>query len=136
MGLQREVVLGDVGFAHPLPKTLAHRQFPQHDSDGEEIRTPIHGKPATCSGAMYASLPFMSREGLGCVRARELGDTEVDHLHHALVGDEDVLWADVAMDDAKWATREIPKRVDVVKGRQHIADDLECQAVGSSHLRR
>ena len=67
------------------------------------------GWPRTCSGDMYATVPssvpgcVSSVRSAGCGGSRlglQAGQAEIEDLHAAVGGQEDVLRLDVAVDDA------------------------------------
>jgi hypothetical protein len=56
-----------------------------------------------------------------------LGDAEVDDLDVPVVGDEDVVGADVAVHHLQRRAIEVAQLVGVVQPRQHAAEHLEVQ---------
>ena len=66
------------------------------------------GLPQACSGLMYSSLPRSAPASVMRGLAGRLGDAEVGELHVALERDQDVLRADVAVDDQHGLARARP----------------------------
>ena len=82
------------------------------------------GPPRACSGAMYDRILLLEDTHLRVGRVRpRLRDAEVDELHLAVVGDEDVVRAHVAVNDAERAASVVTKFVSAVQSRGSIGDD-------------
>ena len=103
----------------------------------EDVRRVVHGLAAHLLGRHVAdgaehdagSVPRVcGRAGLvdgrDRVRLRQLGQAEVEDLHAAVVGDEEVLGLEVAMDDAV-----------VVRGGEAVGD-LDGVVDGLAHRQR
>ncbi len=60
-------------------------------------------------------------------RVGRLGDAEVDHLDDAVIGDEDVLRAHVAVDDVDRRSVEIAQVVRVMEPGERVAQDANLE---------
>jgi hypothetical protein len=122
---RREVALAD-------EQPLAGQQLVQHDAAREDVALAIDRQAAHLLGRHVAELA-LEDAGLGLLAlARRLGDAEVDQLHLALEGDEDVLRADVAVDQVEVAAALVALVVRVV---QALAD-LHDHEAGLGHRHR
>ena len=104
------------------------------------------GSPRTCSGAMYPIVPSM-RPACVCggvvgsalmpdrsrLDLRELGEPEVENLHAAISGDEDVLRLQIAMNDPllvrrRQTTRDLHRILNRLAHRQRAGGEplSEC----------
>jgi hypothetical protein len=81
----------------------AEQQLGEHDAEREEVGPGVGHRVA---GLLGREVFVLARDDLAFLVVHEvegLRDAEVGELHVALVGDEDVLRADVAMDDVEVA---------------------------------
>ena len=69
------------------------------------------------------------RDAVACLR-----DAEIDEHRRARVRDEDVLWRDVAMDDAQQRAIALPEDVRRVEARSGVGADTERDARGDALL--
>jgi len=112
----REVALAD-------EEALAGQQLVQDDAAGEDVGAPIDRQAAHLLGRHVPELALEDAGlGLGALAGR-LGDAEVDQLHLALERDEDVLRADVAVDEVELAAGLVALVVRVVEALADLHDD-------------
>ncbi len=112
---------GEVGIAGE--ELLAADQFPEEDAGGEDVGAAVDGQALHLLGRHIAELA-LEDSGLRLLQpALRLGDAEVDQLHFAFEADEDVLRADVAMDDPERPARGVALAVRVVERLAHLRDD-------------
>ncbi len=105
-----ELVVGEVG-VEPFPG----EHLPQDDPQREDIDAPVLVLAADLFwghvAVLAAHLALLAALGA----ALGFGDAEVDQLHFAAVPDEDVLRADVAVDDAEQLAAFTPRLVSSVE---------------------
>jgi len=114
-----------------------HQQhFGEDDSEREEIRAPVHLLGVRRLGAEVPHFP-LDDPVLGVLLAvARTGDAEVGQLDLAVVGDDDVPGADVAVDDLLRLPVRRPKLVRELEAGADIGDDLCGQAPGTSSIER
>ena len=86
---------GEVGLADEEP--LTREQLVEHDADGEDVAASIERQPPHLLGRHVAELPLEDARLRLASLARRLRDAEVDDLDLAVVGQEHVLRAHVAV---------------------------------------
>ncbi len=77
----------------------AGEQLPEGDAESEEVGPGVHRLASGLLGSHVRELALEHARGAGAVAG--LGDAKVGQLHRPLVGDEDVVWRDVAVDEAE-----------------------------------
>ncbi len=113
-----------------MRKALTHGQhFKQHDASGKDVDAVIDA-----ARARQRRLDLLRRHvaqlalDLGTLRQLQpvscAGDAEVDDLDLACHRDQDVLGADVAMDDARELTRPIALGVGGLQALQHLDGEV------------
>lgn len=80
-------------------QALSREDLVQDDTDTEDIGALIEREPLDLFGGHVAEFTFEDTGLCACGLALGLGDAKVDDLDIAVVGDEDVLWRDIAVDD-------------------------------------
>ncbi len=106
-----------------LGEALPGDRLPEHHPHAEEVGPGVHQIAAGLLGRDVGELA-LEHAALGVAgRARGLGDAEVDHLHLPVVGDEHVLRAHVAVDDAQLGAVEVAQRVRVGEPGEHLGED-------------
>ena len=110
---RREVALAD-------EQALAGQELVEHDAAREDVAAPIDRQPAHLLRRHVAELALEDAGlGLGAL-ARRLRDTEVDELDLTLERDEDVLRADVAVDEVQLLAALVALVVRVVEALAHL----------------
>ena len=99
------------------PTSASHSMTPTENTSARRSTCP----PAICSGATYASLPLNTPARRLRRRVGRLRDAEVDELHLAVVRDDDVVRADVAVHDVERLAVEVAQFVCIVQPREHVA---------------
>jgi hypothetical protein len=94
---------GDVGDA--LPEALARRGLPEQHAHREDVGAAVDALAARLLGRHVRDLALEHAGARLRGRVERLGDAEIDDLHLAVVGHEDVLRGDVAVHDAERACR-------------------------------
>jgi hypothetical protein len=108
----------------PAIEPLLREQLPEDDPHAVQVGAAIELRPAGLLGGHVRQLPLHHpRLGGGGDVVGELGDAEVEDLHLAVVGEEQVVRADVAVDEAERVVLEIAQLVDVVQPAQRVGDD-------------
>ena len=126
------IVSGDAtreqaGLAVALHHASAGHCLPEHHADGEEIGALVDGRAAGLLGRHVRELPLEDTL-LGARRsAGGLGDAEVDDLHLAVIGDEHVLRAHVAVNHAEGRSVEVGQGVGVLETGEHVGEDAHVQ---------
>ncbi len=98
-------------------------QLPEDDPHREEVRAPVDRLARRLLGRHVRDLPLQDPD-LGLVpRDDRLCDPEIDELHLAVVADEDVVGANVAMDDLEWRPVVVAQSVGVSEAVASVGDD-------------
>ncbi len=97
----------------PSVQRPARQDLPEHDAQGVEVAAPVDSLAARLLGRHVAELA-LEDPGLLCEQARA-GDAEVGDLHRTLERQQDVLGADVAVDDVERLPRFVFLLVRVVQ---------------------
>ena len=110
-----------------LEGILQRQQLIQADAEGEEVAAGVEGLGGGLLRRHVGEFA-LDGAGLGLLIAQvALGDAEVDELHDPVVGDEDVMRVDVAMDDMQGVAVVPMQRVGVgegLTGLHHHVDDV------------
>ena len=110
-----------------LNEPPTRHRLPQHDADREQIGAMIDRGAARLLGRHVRELALEDTLSRARRRACCLGNPEVDELHLAVVADEHVLGAHVAVDDTQRRAIEISEGVRVLEARQHVGQDSNVQ---------
>jgi hypothetical protein len=114
----------------PLPHLLIRGRFPEHDPHGVDVRTAVDRFAGQLLRGHVVHLA-LDHAHLGVTRrSAHLGDAEVEQLHPAVVGDEYVLRAHVAMHDLERGAVEVRELVRVVQPGERFADHFEAHGQG------
>jgi hypothetical protein len=106
-----------------LEEPLPGAELVEHDAQREDVAALIDRSAQTLLGAHVAELA-LQHAGLGVFGlGGRLGDAEVDDLHLALVGHEDVLGRNVAVHDLQGLAVRTPEVVGVVERLAGVGDD-------------
>ncbi len=107
-----------------LEQALARRELEEHDAEREDVAPRVDVFAASLLGRHVRdlALELPALRALGRLRAA-LRDAEVDDLHVAREADDDVLRADVAVDDVEVRTVEVATLVRVGEACAHPQDD-------------
>ena len=104
-------------------EALAGDHLVQADSHGEDVGAAVQGQAPHLLGRHIAELALEDASlGLGRL-AHRLGDAEVHQLHLSLERDEDVLGADVAVDQVHLPAGVVPLVMGVVQPLADLHDD-------------
>ena len=91
--------MDDLGVGQIQGVGAAREQLVEHHRRGEQVGAVVHGKARSLLRGHVAELA-LDHPRLGLHRPSAcLGDAEVDDLDLAFVADQDVLGADIPMDD-------------------------------------
>ena len=114
--------------AATLEEALGREHLPQADAEGEDVAAAVKlGQPARLLGREVSVLA-LEQAGLGAHQLLAgLGDAEVDQLHRARVGHQNVLGRDVAVDDPEGRTGTVGQGVGVLQRIADLARDMTCQ---------
>src|SRR5712692_3543516 len=106
-------------------------QFVQHYPERKNVRAQVDWVSLNSLGRHVGNLPLEGPDlGLG-TDARGLGDAKVDHLHRAVAREENVLRADVAMNQVqRRAGLRIAELVGVSKALTRHGNDFHAQGDG------
>ncbi len=118
-----------------LKQTLIAEDLPEHHPEGKHVTATIDGRTPDLLGRHVPELA-LENAGLGLGGpARSLGDTEVDQLHLPLVGDEDIRWTDIAVDQPQRATVPVLLVVGVLEALADLHNDVAGLGQGHWPLR-
>ena len=103
---------------------------------GEDVGPAIHRLAHGLLGGHVRDLSLQDPgHGVGYVHGR-LGDPEIHDLNLALVGDQDVLWTDVAVDDVERPIVLVGLSVRVIKALADLGGDVhgDIHSPGIQHV--
>ncbi len=93
--------------------------LPHHHAERIHIGASVEGPPVRLLGRHIADLPAQHAGARRVGLRAALGDAEVDHLHVPREGQEDVLRADVAVDDVEQLSAIV---AELVRGVEPVGD--------------
>ena len=118
----------------PDEQRLVGQQLVEDGAQREEVRAPVQLAPLGLLRGHVAVLALdLAALGLGGA-LHGLGDAEVDELHRALVGHEDVLGADIPVHDVERLAGAVLLVVGVVQGVADPEHDVKRHAHGDDPL--
>jgi hypothetical protein len=104
------------------PHAAAREHLPEDHAGRVDVGAPVDGLAARLLGRHVRELAAQDPRARQVQRAGGLGDAEVDEFDRALVGDEDVVRADVAVHDPERPPVVVAQLVRVVQPRQHVGN--------------
>ena len=105
-------------------EALAREHLPKNDPHAKDVGPAIDDVAARLLRRHIGDFALQDSDLCRRFSGRRFGDAEVDDLHFAVVSDEDVVRADVAMNDAERRAVVIRELVRVVQPRERVGHDL------------
>ena len=104
-------------------KPSTTQRLPQHDTEGEDVGTPVRAVTRGLLGRHVFDLALeASRDCLGDPPERA-GDAEIDDFDRSVERHEDVLRRDVAVDDVEGVPRGVGQGVGITQTVRRLPDD-------------
>lgn len=122
--------LDGFGFVFAFEEASVGGHLVEDDPEGEDIGRRFDGLSRDLLGGHIAESSFEHTSAGAVFLGGGFGDTEVDDLDDAVEGDQEVVGADVAVDDAEGAAHFVGGAVGVVESCGGLGDDASEEVKG------